>query len=338
MGFFAEFSVWLGSILNTYIGNTTAAIATAIQPAVITFATIYVMTWGYLQLTGRIEEPMMAGLRKILMLALILGVSLDLWLYNSVIVDTVYNAPGQLAAAVLGAYSPVTVVDQILLNGSDAANLLLQKGNLLNSNIVYYLAGFFVYLCVGVTAIYTIFLFSLARIALSVLLALGPLFIALLLFETTKRLFESWLAQLANYAMVTILAGLVAALMMQLLTVVVQQAMVAGDNIQVAHAVRVCLAAGLIFLVMRQVMPMAAGVSSGIALSSYGMVSRSLMWAFGGTARRSGQFLQGALLDRSSLRYDPISRKAGYLVGQGVSRSVGAMTARWRGNSIRHSP
>src|SRR5271154_4785249 len=133
MGFFAEFSTWLGVLLNTYIGNTTATVAAALKPAILTMATIYVMVWGYLQLTGRMEEPMIVGLKRILMLAVILGVSLDLWLYNSVIVDTVYQSPGELAGAVLGAYNPVTIVDQIIFDGSDAANLLIQKGHFYNS-------------------------------------------------------------------------------------------------------------------------------------------------------------------------------------------------------------
>ena len=41
------------------------------------------------------------------------GVALHLWLYNSVIVDTFYHAPAQLAAAVVGAADPVTTIDAI---------------------------------------------------------------------------------------------------------------------------------------------------------------------------------------------------------------------------------
>ena len=56
------------------------------------------------------------------------------------------------------------------------------------------------------------------------LLALGPLFIALLFFDWTKRFFETWLAQLANYAFITILTVLVAALMLRVVTVSASQA------------------------------------------------------------------------------------------------------------------
>ena len=337
MGFFAEFSAWLGRILGTYIGTTTAQVAAALEPAILTLGTIYVMIWGYLQFTGQVQEPMIAGLKRILMLALILGVGVRLWLYNNVLVDLVYRGPGQLAAAILGTRDSVTMVDQIIFEGSDAANLLLQKAGFF-SDWTYYLAGFFVYLAVGVTAVYAIFLLSLARVALAVLLALGPLFIGLLLFETTKRFFEAWLAQLANYALITILTGLVASLMLNLLSTVAHQVVASGDNIQVAQAVRVCMAAGLVFLVMRQIMPMAAGLASGIALSSYGMVSRSMLWAFGSTSRNTRDFMRGAVLDKDSTRWDSLSRRAGFAVQRGVGGTVGAMTARWRSNAIRRSP
>ena len=38
---------------------------------------------------------------------------------------------------------------------------------------------------------YAMFLIALANIAMAILLALGPLFIALLFFETTKRFFSA---------------------------------------------------------------------------------------------------------------------------------------------------
>src|SRR5580700_10330331 len=311
MGFFAEFNTWLNGLLAGYIGDNTARIAGALEPAIVTLGVIYVMVWGYLELTGQIEEPFIGGVKRIITLAVILGCALQLWLYNTVIVDTFFDAPAQLGAVVVGAFNPVDIVDQIIFEGGDAANLLIQKGGILDGNFAYYLAGFGVYLIVGLTAIYTIFLLALSRIALSVLLALGPLFIALLLFDSSKRFFEAWVAQLANYALITILTILVAALMLRVVTVAAQQAANAGGGIEIANAVRVCLAAGLTFLVMRQVMPMAAGLASGLALSTFGLVSAALAWGFGRAVRTAGQFTRG-LSDSETSRNDPWSRKAGY--------------------------
>ena len=331
MGFFSEFNTWLTTLLAGYIGGQTARIAATLEPAIVTLGVVYVMVWGYLQLTGSIEEPFLGGIKRLATLGVILGGALHLWLYNTLIVETFFTAPSQLAAVVVGAFDPVSIVDQILFEGGDAANLLLQKGGLLDGNFAYYLAGIGVYLIVGLTAVYTIFLLALSRIALSVLLALGPLFIALLLFDSTKRFFTAWLAQLANYAFITILTVLVAALMLRVVTVAAQQALSVGGSIQIANAVRVCMAAGLTFLVMRQIMPMAAGLASGLALHSFGVVSAALAWGFGGAVRSTSQFARG-LTDRNTTRWDPLSRQAGFGVRRGVMR---AALTRWRDNQIR---
>src|SRR6202043_88419 len=97
----------------------------------------------------------------------------------------------------------------------------------------------------------------------------------------------------ANYAFVTILTVLVAALMLGIVSSAAQQAADEGGGIQIADAVRVCMAAGLTLLIMRQVMPMAAGLASGLALSSFGVVSAAVAWGLGSASRHSGNFGRG---------------------------------------------
>jgi len=334
MGFFAEFNAWLTRILSTYISDNTARMAEVLEPTIVTLAILYVVIWGYLHLVGKIEEPFIAGVKRLVTLAVILCASLSLWLYNPVIVDTFFNAPAQLAASAIGGYDSVSAVDGILARGVGAGSSLIQKGGVLDGNFSYYLAGFAVYTIVGLTVIYTIFLLTLSRIALSVLLALGPLFIAFLFFDTTKRFFESWIAQMANYAFISILTVLVAALMLNVLSVSAEQAAGIGGGIMIAHAVRLCLAAGLTFLVMRQVMPMAAGLASGLALSTFGVMSAAVAWGFGTATRGGGQFLRG-LTDRETTRWDPLSRKAGYYVRHGVGAGASRLARGWRENTIR---
>ncbi len=335
MGFFAEFSAWLNGMLTGYISTNTALVAAALEPAIVTLGVLYLMVWGYLQMAGQIKEPFVDGVKRIFTLAVVLGVALRLWLYNDVIVDTFFSAPGALAARIIGAYDSVGIVDQIIFSGDDAGSLLIQKGGILNGDFSYYIAGFAVYLIVGLTAIYTMFLLALSHIALSVLLALGPLFLVLMLFDATKRFMETWIAQMANYAFITILTVMVAALMMRLVSTAAQQAVASGGDIQIAQAVRVCMAAGLTFLVMRQVMPMASGLASGVTLSSYGVVSNAVAWGLGASKRSSGDFLRGLVMDRETTRWDGVSRKAGYAVQRGLAAAGRQVTKLGRGNAVR---
>jgi type IV secretion system protein VirB6 len=284
VGFFATFWSWLEGQLGSYIGANTAAIANALEPAVVTLATIYVMVWGYLQLSGRIEEPLVSGLRRLVVLAVVLGVALHLWLYNAVIVDTFYRAPAQLASAVVGAPDPVATIDTIWSQGGAVAGFLWNNGGVFNGDFGYYVAGAIVWVLMGLLCVYAMFLIALSSIALAVLLALGPLFIALLLFDTTRRFFEAWLSQLANYAFITVLTVLVAALLLQIVQSYAAQTAARGTAIVTVDALNMVLVAVLVFLLMRQIMPIAAGLAGGVSLSSFGAVSRFVNWGMRSSA------------------------------------------------------
>jgi type IV secretion system protein VirB6 len=276
VGFFATFSSWLDAQLTGYIGNNTARLSAALEPAVVTLGTLYVMVWGYLQLTGKIEEPFMTGLRRIMLLVIVLGGALQLWLYNAVIVDTFYNAPAQLAAAVAGASSPVSTLDVVWQAGGNVADQLWSRAGLFNGDFGFYIAGVLVWVIMGLVCCYAMFLIALSKIALAVLLALGPLFITFRLFEGTRRLFDAWLMQLANYGFITILTVLVGALLLSLIQSYATQTAARGAALATVDALDMLLVAVIVLLVLRQIMPIAASLAGGGSLSTMGTWSRGV--------------------------------------------------------------
>jgi type IV secretion system protein VirB6 len=296
MDFFRTFWTWLNVELASYIGENTARVANILEPAVVTLGTVYVMIWGYLQLTGRIEEPFMAGLKRIVTLAVIFGVALHLWLYNTVLVDTFYNAPTEFAAAIVGASDPVQTIDAIWNAGGAVADQLFRDGTGTGiwGSLGGKLAGIAIWLLMGLLCVYTMFLLALSSVSESVLLALGPLFIVTLLFDSTRRFFEAWLAQLANYALITILTVMVAALMLHLVVSYAQQTAALGTAMKIVDALNMLLVTGLVILFMRQVMPVAGGLAGGVSLSSFGVMGRAGGWlgwqTTRGVAKAGGAF------------------------------------------------
>lgn len=278
MGFFATFWTWLNGQLAAYVGTNTARVAAVLEPAAVTLATVYVMAWGYLHLTGQIQEPLVAGLKRVVMLAVILGVGLHLWLYNTLIVDTFYNAPAQVAASVIGAGDPVTTVDAIWESGGTVAGNLWSRAHVgfSSSGIGFLIGGAVVWLIIGLLCVYAMFLIALSSIALAVLLALGPLFIPTLFFDATKRFFSAWIAQLANYGLITVLTVMISALLLQIVQSYAAQTAARGAAIVTVDALNMILIAVLVFLILRQVMPIAAALAGGLSLSSFGLLSRTL--------------------------------------------------------------
>ncbi|MGH8301317.1 MAG: type IV secretion system protein [Steroidobacteraceae bacterium] len=280
MDFFGTFWSWLNTELTGYIGENTARVASILEPAVVTLGTVYVMIWGFLQLTGRVEEPFTAGLKRIVTLAVIFGVGLHLWLYNTLLVDTFYEAPTEFAAAVVGAADPVQTIDAIWSKGGAVADQLFRVPGW--SSWGSKLAGIAVWLIVGLLCVYSMFLLALSAVALSVLLALGPLFIPFLLFDATRRFFDVWLAQMANYALITILTVMVSALMLHLVASYAQQTAALGVAIKVVDSLNMLLASVLVFLFLRQILPIAAGLAGGVSLSTLGAMSGGMRSAHAG--------------------------------------------------------
>src|ERR1019366_2392426 len=181
-----------------------------------------------------------------------------------VIVDTFYNAPAQLAAAVIGSNDPVGTIDAIWERGGIVAGNLWAQGASMWGDIGFYLAGAVVWVLIGVLCVYAMFLIALSSIALAVLLALGPLFIAAVFFDATRRFFSAWIAQLANYGLVTILTVMIAALLLQVVQSYAAQTAARGAAILTVDALNMVLIAVLVFLLLRQVMPIASGLAGGL--------------------------------------------------------------------------
>lgn len=335
--FFQQFWTWLNTQLTGYVATHTAAIAAAVEPAVVTLATMYVMMWGFMSMTGRVQEPIWEGVKRIIFIILILGVGLRMWSYNGVIVDTFFNAPTQLAAVITGATNPVTVIDTIWDQGGSVASNLWNKGGVLSGDVGFYLAGASVYFIMGTVAVYALFLMALSKLALAIILALGPLFIGLLFFETTRRFSESWIAQLANYALVAVLSTLVAALMLQVVSSYATQTAARGAAIVTVDALNMVLCASLVFLIMRQVMPIASGLASGIALSSFGFVSGAVRWGMGSAKRSTYEFSRGILdgaTRQPGSKWDSLRRLAGNRVGAGVANTWSHIGGARRGGTV----
>ena len=146
------------------------------------------------------------------------------------------------------------------------------------STFGFIIAGVLVLCLMGLLCVYAMFLIALSDIALAVLLALGPLFIGCF-FRCDQKIFSAWIAQLANYALITILTVMVSALLLQLVQSYAVQTAARGSAIFTMDALNMVLVAMLVFLILRQIMPIAAGLAGGIALSTMGAISRTLGWS-----------------------------------------------------------
>jgi type IV secretion system protein VirB6 len=339
-----SFFTWLTGQVNTFIGAQVGTVSTLIEPAVITLASVYVMMWGYLQLTGKIEEPVLEGGRRILILGIILVLVFKLSQNIAPLLDIFVQSPQALANGIVGGGAPTVLgaVDNIWSQGSEVGDSLLSQGSLFSENgLSLIFCGLICYVCIGLVTVYVAFLMCLALVSLGILLAVGPLFIAMLFFDATKRFFEAWIAQLANYALVIILVATVANLMLHAVNVPLTYAYSQGATVKATDALQVSVFCAFVLLIMRQILPMASALASGIALSSGGIVSGILRRSFGSSSRFGrGVFdaASGAYSPATASRLDPLSRKMGQQIGYRTGQVTKAAWRKINPNQIKPSP
>jgi type IV secretion system protein VirB6 len=125
---------------------------------------------------------------------------------------------------------------------------------------------------VGVTA-FTAFLLVLAKLSLAALLALGPIFILLSLFESTRKFLDAWLGQACNFVLLIVLTAAVVKLILSILQSYVAQAETAAMlSPSLPQAIGMIALTLIGSLVLRQVPSVASALGGGIAISTLGAI------------------------------------------------------------------
>jgi type IV secretion system protein VirB6 len=158
-----------------------------------------------------------------------------------------------------------------------------------------YLYSFLVIFATIALTGYAAALIILAKLAVALLLAVGPIFILLLIFANTKNLFEGWLRTLLNYAVIPIFVyGLLAILLS--LARGPSDALLAnagpGSSLITYVGAFVLIAFASIILLM-QVMNLAASITGGLSLSTLGMPGAVPGALWGGVKKTPGAAYMG---------------------------------------------
>lgn len=284
--FYSRMFTELSNALSTYVNDTATNIIGAITPVATTLVSIYVMLWGWSMMRGVISEPIMDGAGRIVRLALIVGVALQLGLYNGFIADMLWNSPDTLASYLGGGNgtSNAAYLDTLMSRMYDFGDAYYQKAQANSTLGIPDLGLLFMAYALWVAGViatgYGAFLLALAKMGLAVALGIGPLFILLTIFEPTKRFFDAWIGQALNYVFLVMLSAATIKLIMVILEKYLTDAsgtVLADPALDQALPAIVFSIIGALALV--QMPAMASALGGGVALGTLGAVG----WAYGKT-------------------------------------------------------
>lgn len=271
--------VFVDAKLDVFLNARASAVMAEVAAPLRIVLVLYVLLYGIAILRGSIAEPIMDFAVRSLKLALIYMLATTT-AYSTYVTDPLFHGlPDALARAVGGGAigDPGGAFDDFLSRAGYLAWKISQDASPVNLGPWVLSAA--VYLVGALAAAVGFGVVMVAKVALALLVALGPIFIACALFEATRRYFFGWLSQAINYL---ILFALILTVFQLVLAMVGEQwaTIEASNGLAGGLAfIALCLLGSIFFL---QTPAIAAGIAGG---ASVGLADFANAASLGGRSR-----------------------------------------------------
>ena len=238
--------------------------------------TIYVALMGYQLLLGR------AGLRATdlpltaMKVGLILAFLTSWAAYQTIVYNLLFNGPQEIARVLLSQLDRLngnsgtdvftglektfySLIDSAAVYGRQAGGNvnILQGGPALGAGMLWFSAVVMLLASVG--------LILASKILLGLLLAVGPLFIALFLFDATRGIFDGWLRTTIGFAIVPLATTVFSAAMLMMLSPFVARlaALARANRFDMGVVVTITIVVAVFVIVVSQAIRLGMGIAAG---------------------------------------------------------------------------
>ena len=185
----------------------------ALSYALTAILTIYIAIFGFLLLTGRTNIGVRSLVPRMMTLGLVLTFATSWVAYQSVVWNLFVLTPDWLAGVLTGTRGSAT---DVFAQKIDVVFLAIQEASGAESDFSAFSPQGMMWLGAMLFMLGTVGLLVTTKIALGILVALGPVFVVLALFNGTRGLFAGWLKGVVMCALAPLFAVLGGSIMLEL--------------------------------------------------------------------------------------------------------------------------
>jgi type IV secretion system protein VirB6 len=255
--------------LETFISDGTSNISEWVSGPLTAAVTLYVVLYGYLVLRGSIQEPILDFAYRAIKLAIIVMLVKNASEYQTYVTNIFFDVlPREVSQALNTGTAPsASTFDSLLDKGQASATDIWSRGSW-PVDIVTGVGGMMVIGASFIVAAIGYIVSLYARLALAIVLAIGPIFVALAMFQSTRRFTEAWIGQLANFVILQVLVVAVGSLLITCIDTTFTAIQGYSDVLMRPIALcAICLAALYVFY---QLPSIASALAAGGASLTYG--------------------------------------------------------------------
>lgn len=279
--------------LENFISSGSSNLASAVAGPLTLAVTLYVIITGILMMLGKIDTPIREIALRVIKLGIIIALVKESGTYQQFVTGIFFETlPNEITSA-LSSGSPMTgsSLDGLMSQVQQTATDIMKQAGWDFTIVTYGMAGLALIVIALISMAVSFVVTLYAKIALSLVLALGPVFIACALFDSTRRMTEAWFAQVINYVVLQVLVVALGSLLIDILDSQVAQATSLGDALMIPISLGATfVAAGYILYQLPQ---LAASLAGGGMSLAYGTMARND--ARGSTVAQSARYLAGKM-------------------------------------------
>jgi type IV secretion system protein VirB6 len=211
---FQQLDTYFTEPLNIFVTEALSNVSSWAAGPIAAAVTLYIVVFGYLIVRGSIGDPMIEFVFRAIKAAIVLALVQNVDQYQFYVGNLFLEAlPRELSSAINAGTAPsASAFDSLLDKGQEAANAVWERAAW-PVDVASSIGGAIIIVITFVVAAIGYVVSLYARLALAVIVALGPIFIACALFSATRRFTEAWIGQMVNFVLLQVLVMAIGALL-----------------------------------------------------------------------------------------------------------------------------
>lgn len=275
--FFSVFVDKINNTLSSYVSDTSSNIISSISPTVSMLLTLFVAWWGWGMMRGEIQDVWSDALKRFARAGMVFWVATNVGLYNEFLADWLWRSPEALGELVAESNTQQTpqFLDAFLSKFYNLFQILTEAAKKNSTAFIPDISlTIIAILVLGAGVIVTgwaAVLLIASKMALALLLATGPIFVSLIMFDSTRRFFDAWIGQCLTCVFVVMLL----AAELKFMVFFVQDYLIAATGEAVdpntATAIPVIVMSAISTVIMAQIPSISSALGGGVAISDLGL-------------------------------------------------------------------
>lgn len=255
-----------------YVTNISTKLIATITPIISLGLTVGFLVYGMAVIRGLIDNPVHDVIGRMFKIGIIVSIATAGGLYQSEIAGVILATPDELATALVDGdgsrASAGGILDDTATYAFDLAAEKWEKAGLFSKQGLMYVAySLLILLSASLLVAVGGAFIIMAKVALALIVALGPLFIFMLMWQATHRFFEAWVSQALNYGLLIVLVSILFLFLMGIYGNYMSDITADNAGLSAIYTLAGAIIISLIaIIILLQLPSMAGALSNGVGL------------------------------------------------------------------------